>query len=90
MNRELERDPQTQAVYRQFLPLTPYIARSEAYGSQVNQARVQAVLMRLGAEQQEATRMAQAWCGYPINVGSSAQVGRWVYGMEKIKERRGR
>ena len=87
MNRELARDPQTQALYRQFLPLIPHIARSEAYGSRVNQTRVKAVLMRLGTEQQEAARAAQAWCGFPINMGSSAQVGRWVYDVEKIKGR---
>lgn len=85
MNRELERDVQTRALYRQFLPLIPFIARSEAVGSRVNRDRVKAVIKRLGAEQQEATRAAQAWCGYPINVGSSAQVGRWVYGVEGIR-----
>ena len=89
MTHELDRDPATARLYATFVPLLPLIARSEAHGSRVNQQRVKEVIAELGVEQREATRQAQAHCGYPINMGSSAQVGRWLYDVEKVQRRPG-
>jgi hypothetical protein len=38
-----------------------------------------------GRRLETAVRVAQSYCGYPINLGSPSQVASWLYDIEGIK-----
>ena len=81
--REAGRDRESLALYRQFMRVLPVILRSEPRGSRVHQDRVQQVLKLLSQAQGTVTQQAQAWCGWPINLGSPQQVAGVLYGSTK-------
>ena len=73
---ELAADPQSQAIYQhQSLPLVPILLRRQAIGIKTNQPIIEQAAALLKAEQQAATRLAQAYTGIPgFNLGSPAQL----------------
>ena len=75
LDKELERDPKIKHVYYSYrLPLVPIIMKARSRGILVNQENVEAGLQDLAAQRTDAQALAQAACGWPINVGSPAQV----------------
>ena len=78
--REFQRDPASERIYRE-QSLRLYAPRLEALadGIAVNQPRVQELLTLYGARKIAAQRIAQAYVGYPINVGSDKQLKYWLY-----------
>jgi hypothetical protein len=89
LRKELERDPDSMRVYReQSLALTPHIYKRESKGLRVNAARVAPAIEMYQAKIDEAERLAQAYCGFDVNLGSSAQLGYWLYDVEQLQTQR--
>ena len=85
MDREFERDPRSLRVYREFqMPLLPVIAKARAHGIRTHQGRVKLAVEDMAVQLDEATAEAQASVGWPISVGSPAQVKKQLYEVEKI------
>ena len=83
--REMQADPQSAWVYRNAVfPLTSTIMEAEIAGLRVDQDRVQTALAYHTALQDEAEQEAQAYSGYPMNLGSPDQIGRWLYEVERV------
>lgn len=88
---EMKADPLSYREYRDSVyPLTPIIMEAEEAGLALNEQRLQVALDHHLKLQEQYTGRAQAYTGYPINLGSSAQVGNWLYNIEKIKAPRGK
>ncbi len=82
---ELARDPQSEHVYRTMqLPLIPIIRKARARGLRINQEHTRAALVELEARCQDAEAMAQAACGWPMNLGSGPQVVKQLYETELV------
>lgn len=92
LERELENDPQSEHVYRTYvLPLLPIIQRAEQRGILIDHAEVQKAITYLEQEVREATELAHAAAGFPLNLGSSKQVGAQLFEVEGVKPpKRGR
>jgi DNA polymerase I-like protein with 3'-5' exonuclease and polymerase domains len=85
LSQELERDPQVRKVYYDYqLPLATIIHKARGYGQRVIPERVGLALATMDRLQEESTRLAQAHVGWPLNLGSPAQVGRELYEIERI------
>lgn len=83
--KEMQEDPVSYRDYRESLyPLTPIIMEAEQAGLRLDQSRVQEALQYYRELQMEVTGQAQAYTGFPINLGSPDQVQAWVYGVEKV------
>ncbi len=86
---EFKHDPQSEHVYRtQNLKLIPITLEREARGLRVNSARIESAIPEYESRLGEATRMAEAYMGYPANIGSSEQLVRYlrdVEGFAKLK-----
>ena len=75
LKREVENDPQTWWIYENsLLPLVPIILEAEHLGIRVNRATVSKAEVRYNAAREEAITVAEAYCGYPINMGSPLQL----------------
>ncbi len=89
LKRELERDPDSMKVYReQSLALTPHIYKRESMGLRVNKERVAPAIQMYQAKIDEAERLAKAYCGWDVNLGSSTQLGYWLYDVEQLQAQR--
>jgi len=91
--REMKEDPQSYWVYRNSVfPLAPTIMEAERVGLALDQGRVGEAIQHFEVLQEDVSREAQAYAGYPLNLGSSEQVSRWLYEVEKIggKPKRGK
>lgn len=89
LRAELERDPDSMTVYReQSLKLTKHIYTRESEGLRVNKARVEPAIQMYQAKIDEAERLAKAYCGWDINLGSNTQLGYWLYDVEQLKSQR--
>jgi hypothetical protein len=89
LRKELERDTDSMRVYReQSLALTPHIYKRESKGLRVNAARVAPAIEMYQTKIDEAERLAQAYCGFDVNLGSSAQLGYWLYDVEQLQTQR--
>lgn len=72
---EFKHDPQAEQKYRQQnLKLIPILLATESHGIRVNQRRITEALPTYRHLVEESEGLAGAYCGYPINVGSSPQV----------------
>jgi len=75
LKEEFQHDPACEKKYReQNLKLIPILLDTEARGIRVNQARIEAAIPLYQALSEQASQLATAYCGYPLNVGSSKQV----------------
>lgn len=82
---ELEADSESNQIYfTQSLPVIPIILRAMAKGLRVNQGRVRGVYRELQAHRQWAQDIAQAYAGYPLNVGSDKQLKYYLYEHEAL------
>lgn len=91
--KEMKADPISYRDYRESLfPLTPIIMEAEREGLRLRQDRVQEALAFHGAKQDAVQAEAEAFCGFPLNLGSVEQVQRWLCTIEGIgmKPKRGR
>ena len=80
LTRELAQDSGSHdTYYKRMLPLIPILAKLAKRGIRVNAARAARVAQELAAQQVNIVRRAQAAAGWPINIGSPAQVARWLY-----------
>lgn len=82
--KEARQEPAVYTIYREeLLPLVPIHQGATARGIKVNRKAVVAALRRNVEQIQEATRLAQAYAGFPINLGSvggTGQVAAFLYG----------
>lgn len=86
---QLQRDPGSLQVYQtQQLPLVHVIRRAGAPGLKLNQQKVEQALVDLEAKGRDATVLAQAAAGFPLNLGSNPQVAQQLYLREGIKVQR--
>lgn len=85
MKDEFKNDPGSERVYREQL-LKLFVPRFEAAedGIPVNKAEVIAKYEQYGTIAREAEKIAQAYCGYPINIDSPDQLSRWLYEFEGL------
>lgn len=87
----LKRDKGSWWVYEnEFLPLVNLHTRATETGIRVNKEALVPLLQSYMEKITEATRLARSYAGYPINLGSSPQVGQYVYAVMGLKERRGK
>jgi hypothetical protein len=70
------------------LKLTKHIYTRESEGLRVNKARVEPAIQMYQAKIDEAERLAKAYCGWDINLGSNTQLGYWLYDVEQLKSQR--
>ena len=83
---ELARDPGSDRVYREYVkPLVSIILNAKRHGVKPNQQRVAEVIKTFGSQMDDAQAMATAAVGWPINIGSPAQVTEWLYSGAKIQ-----
>ena len=72
---EFAQDPLAEAKYRQQnLKLLPTLLETEARGIRVNHTRINDARPTYQCLINAASELAQAYCGFPINLGSSSQV----------------
>jgi len=91
--KEMREDPQSYWVYRNSVfPLIPTIMEAEEVGLALDQQRVAQAITHFEKKMAVEAQKAQAYSGYPINLGSPEQVSRWLYEVERvgIKKRRRR
>lgn len=85
MFQELERDPKVRQVYYEYqLPLAGIIHRARARGLLVIPHRVEQALLSMETTQEDVTLAAQAYVGWPINLGSSQQVSHELFKVEEV------
>jgi DNA polymerase I-like protein with 3'-5' exonuclease and polymerase domains len=86
LKSELDRDPLSFSVYRdQSLKLIPIIDYRHERGIKVNQTgRVEEADQEYSGKMAQAQLLAQAGCGWPINVGSDDQLKFWLYDVEGL------
>jgi uracil-DNA glycosylase family 4 len=83
---ELEADPESESVYRnQSLRLIPHVYHRERTGLAVNKGRVGPAIAMYTKRYDQAVSVARSYCGYPINLGSPAQLAAHLYDIEGIK-----
>ena len=75
LKREVANDPQTWWIYENsLLPLVPIILEAQALGIKVDRTKVLAAEAQYEAMRTYALEAAEAYCGYPINMGSPLQL----------------
>jgi len=80
---QFTRDPGAERIYRtQNLPLLPIVIESEEVGLRVNKAKVYPLRDRCAERCDQAVKVAQAYAGYPLNIGSPAQLQDYLYRVE--------
>ena len=85
LSQELGRDPRVEHVYRTLqLPLAQIIHKARQHGERVIPERVVQALARMDVIQEEAELRAQSVTGWPLNLGSSAQVAAQLYSVEEV------
>lgn len=80
LRSEFARDEQARSIYEtQSLPLIPIILKRQKLGIRVNKARVAPAIEQYNARLKEASLLARAYAGWPINVGSDHQLKVYLY-----------
>lgn len=83
---DFQRDKQAHRVYENIvLPLIPVVARANERGIAVNKAACMEAYEQLQGEREYAQKLAQAYTGYPITLGGSAQLLTYLNTMERYK-----
>ena len=81
LKRQLALDGRLEAVYERKRRLLPLVIERESLGLRVNQARVEAAVPEYQSKLREAASLAEAYCGYPINLlspGKAGQLARYL------------
>lgn len=90
---EFKQDLLSEAIYReQSLKLIPLVLEAHERGIKVNKAAVEPLAKELLHRKEKALILAQAACGYPINIGSNKQLAKYCYEERKypIPKERGK
>lgn len=88
---EFKNDVQSETIYRDsVLPLWRVIQKAERPGIRTWQPRVVVAEQQLAERVRQATLRAQAASGWPINLGSTPQVGQQLYAVEGLKQGKGK
>lgn len=75
LKEEFRHDPKAETKYReQNLKLIPILLNTEARGIKLNQRRIESALPAYQRGIDTAMQLAQAYAGYPLNLGSTKQV----------------
>jgi uracil-DNA glycosylase family 4 len=85
LDREFTRDPQSRAVYQLMLRCLPIISRAHHEGLRVDQAYALEALAALEARMADATLQGHMAAGWPMSVGSPAQVQHHLYTVEGMR-----
>ena len=86
LTRDMKEDPQSYWIYRNSVfPLAETIMEAEKVGLALDAGRVNQAIEHFERIVSEVTLDGQAYAGYPINMGSPEQVGRWLYEVEGIR-----
>ena len=84
--QQMKEDPQSEWIYRNSVsPLLPTIMEAESVGLALDSQRVDQAISHFEEIERSLSLEAQAYTGYPINLGSPEQVGRWLYEVEGIR-----
>lgn len=88
LKKEFKSEPSCEKKYReQNLKLIPIILERESTGIKVNQARVEEAIPQYEELSRDASILAQAYCGFPINLGSTGQLLFYLYSGENFRLR---
>jgi len=80
LQSEFRRDSMSKSVYEtQSLPLIPILLKRMKLGIRVNKARVEPAIQQYKALVNAARLSAQAYTGWPINIGSDDQLKSYLY-----------
>jgi len=75
VSNEARRDRETQLIYEHYLlPLVPIILESQSLGIRVDRGQVEKARSEFQHRLGLAVKVAQAYCGFPINLGSPKQL----------------
>lgn len=85
IERDFKADPLSKNVYETYLkPLAPIITDVHTRGLKVNTPVVEAKHREYTQRITDAQRLAEAYCGYPINLDSSTQLATWLTQVEDV------
>lgn len=65
----------------------PLVYHREKAGLRVHKERVGPAIEMYGRRYETAVAVAQAYCGYPISLGSPTQVSKWLFDIEGVKSK---
>lgn len=83
---EFKKDPLSESIYReQSLKLIPLVIEAHERGIRVAKDKVEPLALELTTRKLRAALLAQAACGYPINIGSNKQLAFYCYNLKKYK-----
>ena len=75
LKKEVANDPQTWWIYENsLLPLVPIILEAEQLGIRVDRTKVREAEVQYEEARGYALKVAEAYCGYPINMSSPLQL----------------
>lgn len=81
---QLEADADVRGIYEsQSLELVPIILRRHVLGLRVDVERARTADRELDQVTTAAERLAHAYVGWPVNVGSDDQLSHWLYAVEQ-------
>ena len=87
----LATDPRAELVYRHMsLPFIPIVIEGEDAGVRVNKPAVLPLAWKYEAKIEQAALLAQAYCGWPINLKSPDQLKTVLYNVEGMPIQRDR
>lgn len=88
LKKEFQYEKKCEEKYRgQNLKLIPIILRREREGIKVNEQRVKEAIPAYETLTQSSQILAQAYCGFPINLGSTGQLAQYLGSSEGLKLR---
>lgn len=88
---ELEADPRAAFVYRTMsIPFLALQIEGEEAGIRTNQAQVERLHAKYSEKREQAVRLAHAYAGWPVNLGSPDQVKLMLYDVEGFPVQRKR
>ena len=83
---EFKKDTLSESIYReQSLKLIPLIVEAHERGIRVAKDKVKPLALELTMRKVKSQLLAQAACGYPINLGSVKQLAFYCYDLKKYK-----
>ena len=86
VTRRVKKDPLSEAIYReQSLKLIPLIVEAHERGIRVAKDKVEPLALELTTRKLKSQLLAQAACGYPLNLGSNKQLAFYCYNLKKYK-----
>jgi len=87
LEREFQRDPQSEHVYRKYqLPLVNIIRQAKSKGIRIHQENALRITNELKVDVDELGIKAEALVGWPINIASDDQTAKQLYEVERIQE----